>query len=98
MSQLKDRHTLAKRRRSVKIRGEHLKDLHMMLGFLKIANNGINLNTIAFRQPTHIYRSDLCPAGLGGYSHKGWAWRYYLPPELQICASNNLLEYLAAII
>jgi hypothetical protein len=49
MSQLRDLHTLAKRRQSVKIRGEHLKDLQMMLDLLKIANNGINLNTITFR-------------------------------------------------
>ncbi len=37
-------------------------------------------------------------AGLGGYSHKGWAWRYYLPKELKFRASNNLLEHLAAVI
>ncbi len=70
----------------------------MMLGFLKIANKGINLNSIAFRQPTHIYRSDSCPAGLGGYSHEGWAWRWYLPDNLLFRASNNLLQQLAAIV
>ncbi len=69
-----------------------------MLGFLQFANNRIILNTITFRQPTHIYRSVLCPVGLGGYSHEGWAWRYYLPPELQFHASNNLLKHLPAII
>ncbi len=36
MSQLRDLHTLAKRRQSVKIKGEHLKDLQMMLDFLKL--------------------------------------------------------------
>jgi hypothetical protein len=75
-----------------------VKDLRMMLGFLKIANKGINLNSIAFRQPTHIYRSDSCPAGLGGYSHEGWAWRWYLPDNLLFRASNNLLQQLAAIV
>ncbi len=69
-----------------------------MLGFLKIANKGISLNSIAFRQPTHIYRSDSCPTGLGGYSHKGWAWQWYLPDNLLFRASNNLLEHLAAIV
>jgi hypothetical protein len=98
MSQLRDLHTMAKRRISVKILEEHLKDLQMMLDFFKIANDRINLNTIAFRQQTHIYRSDLYPASLGRYSHKAWAWRYYLPPELQFCASNNLLKHLATII
>ena len=70
----------------------------MFLGFLKIANNGISLNSIAFRIPTHIYRSDSCPSGLGGYSGRGWAWRWYLPKNLQFLASNNLLEHLAVII
>ncbi len=82
----------------MKINGEQVKDLQMMLEFLKIANRGISLNIIAFRRPTHIYRSDSCPAGLGGYSHKGWAWQYYLPADQKFKASNNLLEHLAAVI
>ena len=61
-------------------------------------NQGIDLNLIAFRQPTHVYRSDSCPAGLGGYSREGFAWRFYLPDNLQFRASNNLLEHLTAII
>jgi hypothetical protein len=69
-----------------------------MLRFLKMANNGISLNSIAFRQPTHIYRSDSCPAGLGGYNHEGFAWRWHLLADLEFRASNNLLEHLAAII
>ncbi len=75
MSRLRDLHTTAKRRRSVKINYEFLKDLEMFLGFLKFANDGISLNSIAFQRPTHIYKSDSCPAGLGGYSNRGWAWR-----------------------
>jgi hypothetical protein len=46
----------------------------MFLVSLKTASNGISLNSIAFRRPTHIYRSDSCPAGLEGYSNKGWAY------------------------
>jgi len=98
MSQLKDLHTTAKRRRFIKINHECLKDLEMFLRFLKFANDGISLNSIAFRRPTHIYRSDSCPAGFGGYSDRGWAWRWYLPKHLLFHASNNLLEHLAAII
>jgi hypothetical protein len=56
------------------------------------------MNSIAYRHPTNIYRSDSCPAGLGGYSDEGFAWRYYLPPELQFHASNNLLKHIAAVI
>jgi hypothetical protein len=40
----------------------------------------------------------LCPAGLRGYSNKGFAWRYYLPQYLKFRASNSLLEHIAAII
>ena len=40
----------------------------------------------------------MCPAGLGGYSDSGFAWRWYLPSHLLFRASNNLLEHLAAII
>ncbi len=98
MSRLQDLHSTAKQWQSVKINGEYLKDLQLMLRFLKMTNNGISLNSIAFRQPTHVYRSDSCPAGLGGYSHKGFAWRWYLPADLKFRALNNLLEHLAAII
>ncbi len=98
MSRLRDLHSTTKRRRSVKINGEHVGDIKLMLNFLKIANKGISLNSIAFRRPTHIYQSNSCPAGLGGYSHKGFAWRWYLPEDLKFRATNNLLEHLAAII
>ena len=54
MSRLRDLHITAKRRRSIKINYECLKDLEMFLGFLKIANDGFCLNSIAFRRPTHI--------------------------------------------
>jgi len=56
------------------------------------------MNLLVFRKPTHVYRSDSCPHGLGGYSHMGFAWRFYLPEELRFRASNNLLEHLASII
>jgi hypothetical protein len=59
---------------------------------------GANINSVAYRQPMHAYQSDSCPAGLRGFSHQGFAWRFYLLPELQFHASNNLLEHLAAII
>jgi len=98
MSRLRDLHTKAVKRRSVKINGECYKDLEMMLEFLKMANDGIRMNSITFRKPTHVYRSDSCPHGLGGYSHEGWAWRWYLPENLLFRASNNLLEHLASFI
>ncbi len=73
-------------------------DLHLMKDFLRWGNEGISMNQIAYRKPTHVYHGDLCPAGLGGYSHEGFAWRYYLPPHSLGLASNNLLEHMASVI
>jgi hypothetical protein len=58
----------------------------------------MDLNAIAYRPPTHVYQSDSCPAGLGGYSNKSFAWWFYLEPKYQSRASNNFLEHIAAII
>ncbi len=68
-----------------------------MLRFLKIAKKGIDMNLIAFHQPTHVYQSDSCPFGLGGYSDKGFAWRFEILEELWFGASNNLLKYVPSI-
>jgi hypothetical protein len=88
----------AENRRQITINEQCKEDLHFFLFVLGKCNQGIDLNLIAFQQPTNVYRSDSCPAGLGGYSHEGFAWRFYLPDNLQFRASNNLLEHLAAII
>jgi hypothetical protein len=56
------------------------------------------MNLIAYLAPMHVYHSDSCPAGLGGYSNKGFAWRYSIPQSLQFQVSNNLFIFLAAII
>eukprot|EP00957_Ditylum_brightwellii_P179034 13637589-Ditylum_brightwellii.AAC.1 len=66
------------------------KELEENIGRLKIY--------FFFQKPTHVYRLDSCPWGLGGYSHEGWAWRFYIPDRLQFRASNNVLEYIAAVI
>jgi hypothetical protein len=85
-------------RGQIKINEQCTEDLQFLLFVLGKCHQGIDLNLIAFRQPTHIYRSDSCLAGLGRYSHKGFAWQFYLPDKLKFHASNNLLEHLAAII
>jgi len=69
-----------------------------MLRFLDIAKKGISMNLIAFRKPTHIYQSDSCPFGLGGYSDEGFTWHFKIPEDLRFRASNNLLEYIVSII
>ena len=72
-------------------------DLGLMIQFLHKANEGIYMNLISYRRPTHIYCSNSCPYGLGGYSSDGFAWRYELPPRLHFRASNNKLEFMLSI-
>ena len=98
LSRLRELHIRAKSRRSISVSPECIKDLQLMLDFLTHAHKGVSMNILAYRKPTHVYRSDSCPAGLGGYSHQGYAWRYYLPTELQFRATNNLLEHIASVI
>ncbi len=69
-----------------------------MLHFLEIGGKGVGMNLIAYLAPMHSYHSDLCPAGLGGYSSEEFAWHYSIPQSRQSQASNNLLKFLAEII
>ena len=56
------------------------------------------MNQISYRSPTHSYRADACPFGLGGYSGQGWAWRFEIPSHLCYRATLNMLEHLCSII
>ena len=56
-----------------------IKDLELMLFLLEEAHIGVDMKILVYRKPTRIYRSDSCPAGLGGYSSDGFAWRLYIP-------------------
>jgi hypothetical protein len=93
LSRLRDLQWKATKRRSIAIPKPCQDDLELMLTFLHKAFTGTGMNLISFRRPTHIYRSDSCPYGLGGYSHKGFAWRLKLPENCRFRASNNLLEF-----
>ena len=73
-------------------------DLELWLKFLKDAFEGISMNLLTFRQPTHCYRTDSCELGLGGFSSAGKAWRWIIPKELRGRAHIGLLEYLAQIV
>ena len=100
MSQLRELHTRSKQRNRhrIQIPTICIDDLKLMLLFLKRAKQGIDMNLITYPRPTHVYISDACPAGMGGYGHNGFAWRFYLPQDLLFRASNNLLEHMASII
>ncbi len=98
LSRLRELQQLATRRRSIRISEDCDKDFLLMLRFLNIAKQGIDVNLVAFRCPTHVYWSDSCPFSLGGYSDKGFAWHFEIPEDLCFRASNNLLEYIGSII
>ena len=89
LSRLRLLHKRSKNQRSIKIEDRCINDLKLMLYFLEKAKEGIDLNMLAYRRPNRIYRSDACPAGMGGYSDEGHTWRFYIPIELQDRASNN---------
>ena len=88
----------ATKRRKVKLKPVHIDDLELCLQFLHIVKKGVNLNLITFRQPTHVYFSDACPAGIGGYNSQGNAWRWYIPKHLQFRATINMLEHISSIV
>jgi hypothetical protein len=69
-----------------------------MLKILDKAKGGIDMNLLGFRSPDRIYYLDSCPPGLCSYSNQGFAWRFRIPDNLLFHVSNNLLEFLAAII
>jgi hypothetical protein len=60
-----------------------MKDLELMTGILTKAHKGIDMNLLAFCAPDRVYHSDLCPAGLGGYSDQGHTWRFQIPANHQ---------------
>jgi hypothetical protein len=98
LSCLQDLHYCSKNWRGATFSEKCKKDIELMLHFLDIGGKGVDMNLIAYLAPMHVYHSDSYPAGLGGYSSKGFVWRYSIPQSLQSWASNNPLKFLAAII
>ena len=75
-----------------------LQDFKLFIIFINNANKGINLNLCTYRCPTIAYRADACPQGLGGFSHRGRAWRFRIPTHLHFRATLNYLEFIASTI
>ena len=98
MSRIRQEKDRAENRRKINISSIVLDDLKLHLKFLQIAFEGINMNQISYRRPTHSYRADACPFGLGGYSSKGRAWRWEVPSHLRYRATLNMLEHLCSIV
>ena len=98
MSRLRKLCNSATKRRSVKLSLVHKEDLVLLQNFIYKSHQGIDINLITIRQPTHAYFSDACPARLGGYNDRGTAWRWPIPHRLQCRASINMLEHVASTI
>ena len=75
-----------------------MEDLHIFIIFINYARIGTSINNLVFRRPSHFCWSDSCPFGLGGYTATGLAWRFYIPPSLRSEHTNNVLEFMAAIV
>ena len=73
-------------------------DVKLVFFFLEEEHIGVDMNLLVYRKPTKVYRSDSYPAGLGGYSSNGFAWRLYIPLWLKFRASNNLMDHLTTVI
>ena len=98
MSRIRFEKKRSKNRRFLKLKKTVIQDLNLHLKFLDMARSGINMNLLTYRKPSHIYRADACPFGLGGYSTRGRAWHFQIPSHLQFHATINMLEHLAAVI
>ena len=73
LSRLRQLRDQAEGRRGIKVTEAVKDDLQLFLRVINLAKTGISMNLLTFRLPTHVYRSDACPAGLGGYNDKGRA-------------------------
>jgi len=98
MSRIRQAQERAKNRRSLKLNNEVIQDFIFHRNMLEKAHKGISFNLLTFRKVTHLYKSDACPFGMGGHSHRGRAWRFYIPAEFRFRMTINMLEHLASVI
>jgi hypothetical protein len=76
-----------------------IEDLLLWQFFINhVQSTGVSINNICITQITTTKYSDACEWDMGGFTSQGHAWRYKLPTHLQLRASINLLEFIAAII
>ena len=98
LSRLRDRLWKARRHGRQRFDSEDAEDLNLWLRFLRRAADGMSMNLLMCRCPTHEHISDACEHGIGGWSSSGRAWRFALPEELWGRFTLNYLEFLAAVI
>ena len=98
LSRLRARVKRAETIREIGITRQVIYELQLFLKLISNANKGINLNLCTFRCPTIVYQADVCPQGIGGFFHRGRAWRYKIPVHLQFRATLNFLEFIASTV
>ena len=98
LSRLRDRLWKARRHGRQRFDSEDAEDLNLWLRFLRRAADGMSMNLLTCRCPTHEHTSDACEHGIGGWSSSGRAWRFALPEEPWGRFTLNCLEFLAAVI
>lgn len=98
MSRLRSSLHTAKHKRSAKIPTEIANDLNFHIEILDLARKGMSMNLLRYRKADILYRANTCPTGLGGYSARGRARHFMIPINLQLRATQNMLEHLVLII
>ena len=98
MNRLRQLMHKAKNRRKIKTSKTIIADLELHIFFLNLAHKGVSMNLLTYRAVTRLYRSDACPAGVGGYSSRGRGWRFQIPIKYQLRMTLNMLEHLGTII
>jgi hypothetical protein len=82
-----------------RLTANEIMDLNLMIAFLDSAKEGLSMNNLTLRKPSHLYRLDASEFGLGGYNiTSGDAWRFELPVDCRLHTSLNSLEFLACMI
>ena len=66
-------------RKRINMNTNVIEDLKLMFFFLEEAHIGVDMNLLVYINPTKVYISYSCSAGLGGYSSNGFAWIFYIP-------------------
>ena len=84
---------------AVRITARAREDAKLHKKCLKMANEGISMNLLTFRKPTHLIIGDACEHGLGAcHVESGVGYRYIIPPDLRGRAHINPLEFLTQVV
>ena len=73
-------------------------DLKLYMRILQKARKVISMNLLTYREPTHIYLTDACKIGMGGFSSKDRAWGWKITKEYWGPAHIKLLEFCAELV